>query len=204
VLAASIGLAAVLLSAHLNGASKFMFDENLTALRVLYEFVIGCLLFNVFVGVRGKPRFDVMSTPSVLVIAILATASIPARFDWLFILAFSTLILGLSTTQRSGFASRPMIYLGEISYSIYLVHSLIISVIAMVAKRVFEHPHWTAGLAWAVLSFALSIVAGHVLFVLVERPWRRRLRARWAPASTPATSSTEQHEPHSQAMETKQ
>jgi peptidoglycan/LPS O-acetylase OafA/YrhL len=181
VLAAFIALAAVLLSAQLNGASKFMFDENLTSVRVLYEFVIGCLVFNIFVGVRGRARFDAMSTLSVFVIVILATASIPSRFDWLFILAFSTLILGLSTMQRSSFASRPMVYLGEISYSIYLVHSLVISAIGLVAKRVFEHPDWTAGLAIAVLSFSLSIVGGHVLYALVERPWRRRLRARWVP-----------------------
>jgi peptidoglycan/LPS O-acetylase OafA/YrhL len=183
VLAAFIALAAILLSAQLNGTSKFMFDEDLTALRVLYEFVIGCLLFNIFLAVRGRARFDAMSTLSVLVIVVLATASIPSRFDWLFILVFSTLILGLSTMQRSSFASRPMVYLGEISYSIYLIHSLVINAIDLVSKRVFEHPHWTAGIAFAVLSFVLSIVGGHVLYVLVERPWRRRLRARWGPPS---------------------
>ncbi len=179
VFAASIVLAVVLLSAHLNGPSKFMFDENLTVLRVLYEFVIGCLLFNISVGVRGRVTLDTMSTLSVLVIVISAIARIPSRFDWLFILAFSTLILGLSTTQRSSFASRPMVYLGEISYSLYLVHSLVLSVIALVAKRVFEHPHWTEVFASAVVAIVLSIGGGHMLYVLVERPWRRRLRARW-------------------------
>jgi peptidoglycan/LPS O-acetylase OafA/YrhL len=180
-LAASIFLAVVLLSAHLNGTRKFMFDESLTILRVSYEFATGCLLFNIFAGLQNKLRFDAICILSILVVIVAAVAAIPSRFDWVFVLAFSTLVLGLSTSQglvARAFASRPMMYLGEISYSIYLVHSLVLIGVSQVAKKLFEYPNWRAAAATALASIIASIVGGHLLYGFVELPWRKRLRGR--------------------------
>jgi len=181
-LAASIMLGVILLSAHLNGIHKFMFDERLTLLRVSYEFAMGCLLFNIFAGMKRGVRLDALNILSVLVVVVATVAGIPSRFDWVYILAFSSLVLGLSTNRgfvARIFAARQMVYLGEISYSVYLVHSLVLSVMGQVARRVVEYPDWTAAVASGLVAIIGSLVGGHALYVFVERPARTRLRARW-------------------------
>jgi peptidoglycan/LPS O-acetylase OafA/YrhL len=68
-------------------------------------------------------------------------------------------------------AYRPFILLGEISFSLYLVHQLLARVVVnqnTVAK--FGHPHLQY-LAFWVVALGLS----YLLWVLVEKPAQRRL-----------------------------
>ena len=75
--------------------------------------------------------------------------------------------------------SRPLVWLGEISYSIYMVHFPVLIVI----RRIWEQlgfAEWEAvGRTFAFLaSVALVIALATMLFYLVERPARTRLRDR--------------------------
>jgi peptidoglycan/LPS O-acetylase OafA/YrhL len=67
---------------------------------------------------------------------------------------------------------RPLAYLGGLSYSLYLVHQVVLEA---VAHRLPEAP----GFARGVLSLAVAFGASWVLYQLVEKPCarlRRRLR----------------------------
>jgi len=65
---------------------------------------------------------------------------------------------------------RLMIYLGEISFSFYMIHQLVIRTWTSTAGSAFT----VAGLAF---SIATSIALAIVLYELVENPMRRRIRA---------------------------
>ena len=72
-------------------------------------------------------------------------------------------------------SNRPMLFLGAASYSIYLIQSPVDDVFELIAGRL--HLHGPAELLpVALLSAAAAIVAGCIVLVLVERPWREALR----------------------------
>jgi peptidoglycan/LPS O-acetylase OafA/YrhL len=67
---------------------------------------------------------------------------------------------------------RPVMFIGTLSYSLYLVHDVLLRAVA----RLWQHSH-----AWqrAVVSLAASIIAAWMIYVLVEKPCAR-LRKRLA------------------------
>jgi peptidoglycan/LPS O-acetylase OafA/YrhL len=66
---------------------------------------------------------------------------------------------------------RPIAYLGTLSYSLYLVHQLVQTVISL-------RLGWLPGAVQALLAFAVSFVMSWLIFQIVEKPCaqlRRRL-----------------------------
>ncbi|MEI3865695.1 acyltransferase [Microbacterium sp. CCNWLW134] len=79
---------------------------------------------------------------------------------------------------------RPVVYLGVISYGLYLWHYPILWVMA----RVIEAPQWLTAIVAALLTAGLSMLTN----VLVEKPslrWRDRVVKRYAWFATPARES---------------
>ncbi|HEY7244207.1 MAG TPA: acyltransferase [Xanthobacteraceae bacterium] len=89
-------------------------------------------------------------------------------------------ILGTGTAQSLWaqiLGSRPLVWMGEISYSIYMVHFPVL----IVMRRVWERiglDGWTgpARIAAYAATIALVIALAALLFYAVERPARTRLR----------------------------
>jgi len=86
---------------------------------------------------------------------------------------------GRLTTLTLG---RAMQYLGRISYSLYLVHMLVGTPSMRFGIRLLgRHPSFVEALGLTVLSTGVSILAAHLMFVIVERPATRlsqRMRGR--------------------------
>lgn len=64
---------------------------------------------------------------------------------------------------------RPMVFLGEISFSIYLTHQLIL-------RSMQINPGWTSGIDPVVVMvgyWVFTIVASYLLWVLIEKPCQR-------------------------------
>ncbi|MCX7062349.1 MAG: acyltransferase [Gammaproteobacteria bacterium] len=77
--------------------------------------------------------------------------------------------------------ARPLVWLGGVSYSVYLSHQLILG---FVQRQWPEHNE----LATLLITAALTLALAEALRRLVEQPlagWRRRLRQRPNPLSTP-------------------
>ena len=69
--------------------------------------------------------------------------------------------------------SVPMIWLGEVSYSVYMVHFPVL----LIFRRLCDRLGFAgAGTPAFIAAVALVIVTAAILFYLVERPARRRLR----------------------------
>ncbi|MGE0154004.1 MAG: acyltransferase family protein [Reyranellaceae bacterium] len=152
-------------------------------IRVLCEFAMGVALWRLWRDGRfaGLPW-------TAIVFACLAGMGVLALtptwhvFDYLIVLLMAPVLLGLAHSTGLParlLSSRPAVYLGEISYSIYLAHALIIAAVRPLL------PHLDGYLdgrrqGWDIvaLSLALTLVGGALLFHLVEKPARQWLRAR--------------------------
>ncbi len=88
--------------------------------------------------------------------------------------------------------SRFFQYLGDISYSFYLCHPIVMFAVKKLVNR-WVVPQWgdVAGLAtFAVVSFGLSLVASHLSNRLLEKRLAGWLKARFAAARPPASPVT--------------
>ncbi|CAN5213529.1 acyltransferase [soil metagenome] len=152
----------------------------LLVLRYVPFFAIGMLFYRIWSGQRAVraqlPYFA----------AILATVAMLEKPDLL--LAAVILIAIFSAMLRSYLrflCVRPLLWLGGISYSLYLVHQHIGFVIMMKTAELGIDP-WT-GFAAAILT---AIMLGATLNHLVERPAQRALERWWKGRSHPRRAET--------------
>ncbi len=83
---------------------------------------------------------------------------------------YLALALFLLCVMRNSFAARPLIYLGSISYSVYLFHPIALDVGSLLAARA----RWPlAGWLLALSTLALTFAVAHLTFVTLERPMIR-------------------------------
>jgi peptidoglycan/LPS O-acetylase OafA/YrhL len=160
--------------------------------RVFGEFVCGAALYRA-VALSRKP---VHSNGDRLGVLAFAAFLLGASFDLpdfalVALLALTILGAALAESYLAAFlGSRVMVWLGEVSYSIYMVHFPVLLVI----RRLWEHlgfPNWATPakvLAFAA-SIGLVIALAALLFYAVERPARMRLRDRLGRLVPPISSS---------------
>jgi peptidoglycan/LPS O-acetylase OafA/YrhL len=80
-------------------------------------------------------------------------------------------------------ASRPAIALGEASYSIYLVHSIVLISAVKLTGNVVHGAAYNA--VKLIFLMAIVVVISLVLYAYYEAPTRRWLRQRWSKRSAP-------------------
>jgi peptidoglycan/LPS O-acetylase OafA/YrhL len=145
------------------------------ALRIVPCFALGCALYLVY-------RRGALPQPGMVAgfaaIGLIASAALPA-WDGVTVLFAGLLILALASlpNARAGLlASRPAVYLGEISYSVYMVcvpwKLLAVTLAARVTGAEDKMLAWPV---WIAVVAALPVVAA-VSYHLVEKPARGFLR----------------------------
>jgi peptidoglycan/LPS O-acetylase OafA/YrhL len=148
--------------------------------RVFFEFTLGMTLFlsREFV----KNIFDQLSSRLCEILVILSLASVYFKSIWFFFVpSISLLIVHLSLldSKTSQFLSRRvMVYLGEISFSLYMWHWLVIQINNwLLYKHVFTTNSIEAKyLACAVIIFLCLLIA-HYSYYYIEIPARRWIRS---------------------------
>lgn len=151
--------------------------------QVTMEFITGALLFQAFAGAGGITRWCQRSATPIFVIVVAALLVAPVSATPWIILLFPALLLGL-TAETSWiarfFATRPALWLGRISYSVYMSQAIVqrLLKIALPAAHFQSSP---LGLRLAVLAATIMMIigAGYGFYYLVETPIRVWLR-RWA------------------------
>lgn len=144
-------------------------------LRIVPCFALGCALY--LIHRRGGIRF---AGPVAFVsgVAVLASASL-GWWDAITVLAAGGLILGLGSlgNARAGvLGSRLGVYLGEISYSIYMVCAPVLLLTTNVAARITGADDKQFHIiVWLALVAAIPATA-MLTYHLVERPARNALR----------------------------
>jgi peptidoglycan/LPS O-acetylase OafA/YrhL len=140
------------------------------------------------------------AVPVVLLVVRNGPVWTAAHYYWLDLVvgpAFAILIAAVATRRPAPLvwllATRPVRGLGAISYSLYLVH---LPIVTVVSRRIVA-PHVTPGVPafWVTVALAVPVALGAAtVFAMVfeipfqrYRSWvdlREALRARWTPAST--------------------
>jgi peptidoglycan/LPS O-acetylase OafA/YrhL len=148
-------------------------------IRVMAGFLVGMATYQLARRIPKLTRVPALGTVMVAVIVLWATLGRPPRIE-IGILLFAVLILAL-TSERDWFgrvlSRRTMVYLGEVSYAVYMVHWVVRVAVRSGAEKAGILDSVPPGLVVAVY-LAVTMVAAILLYHLVERPWRRRLR-RW-------------------------
>lgn len=145
----------------------------------LVMFVSGILLKEALDAGLG-PRADLLGLPALAatVVAVLYGEAHHLGGEWRFGCLFvGFLILCLAAFGRDGFTARvfswtPMRWLGNMSYSYYLVHGLILSVVFIPLGSLVEGKDLGVVAFWLFLGpmFLLTLVGSAVVFLLVEKP----------------------------------
>lgn len=167
--------------------------------RILPEFLIGIALYRVSRD-WDLSRFG-RWTAACLVVALVAIAHF-GWGDWLAVPILAALIFAAASCERQGgvawLRTRPLIYLGEISYSIYMVHGIVLTLWFKVLAMTIGI-EGTSGVALAGLAIPLSIGAAALAYHAIEVPCRkflnahlttatwRKLKARPLPEPVPAS-----------------
>jgi len=149
---------------------------DFSVIRILPEFLMGVLAYRIrdrLVGYVGNATVAFVCV--VLSIVLLTWIMAPDPF---IVAAFVALIvLGPVVTGyvAAVLSWRPFVYLGEISYSLYMVHAFILSVVYNLFKiKWISAQIPSALLDWLVVL--LVLVAACVLYHLVEKPGRQLIR----------------------------
>lgn len=145
----------------------------------LIDFTIGACCGIAFVSLGdARLRFGVATALEVaavtgIVVAIAVTPSVPGLLGYAFWLApfcaFAIYVFGHERGLISKLlSSAAFVYLGEISYSFYMLHMLILTAI-------FVHG-WKFPVVASVLSLILCIAVSAIVYERFEKPLRRRIR----------------------------
>lgn len=168
----------------------------------LVEFIIGMLIFEMYVLVANSGLEKKLLSLSYAQKTLIETGLVVVwlLFLWLFHhvgerwtssviwwIPTAIVIMGFALLERNGglFSQllhfRPLVYLGEISFCIYLTHTLTTKFIGRIYHILHAEP--TAA-AYLILNIVGSIFVGIIVFELFDKPVNRYLRKRLIPANS--------------------
>lgn len=170
---------------------------NFLPLSRLLEFAIGILVAQIVIN--GKwIRVGLIPAGVLSVVGCAAMPYVPDGYNFVAVTVVPlVLVIGEAATadisgRRTAFSGRTMVWLGEISFALFMVHWLVIVYGPMDAGDPTAMATTASGMLLdTALSIAISLVLAWLLFVLVERPVVRRWsRPRRKPTVTAAPVPT--------------
>jgi peptidoglycan/LPS O-acetylase OafA/YrhL len=147
--------------------------------RVSGEFLCGAALRRALQnGTRPPGQIgDFLGISAFATFLIGASAGLP---DFALIALLAITVFGAAASHgplARTLGSTPLVWLGEVSYSVYMVHFPILLIFRRTCERMdLVGEGAIAQFLAFTIAVALVIVAAAILFYLVERPARRRLR----------------------------
>lgn len=151
----------------------------------LPEFLLGMACAFHFLRARTNPRLAFpLVGGGLLGVAVAAYFSggipYPILHTSLLAPAFAAIIYGLALQPRSPaiLSTRPMVLLGDASYSFYLLHFFLVSICFFGSKMVLR-PWGTLGI---LLCLALTCALSLLVYLFLEVPARQKLRGERGPS----------------------
>lgn len=181
---------------RIGGAGGLGVPPSMLLLRCIPSFILGMLIYQLRLLISG-PLLSFFESDTAIVASMAACALVLAThvYDLFAIGAFFFAVLtGCVSTGRVAvtMSKGAFYFLGEISYSVYLVHTLLLRAWQMLFQVVW-HNHTGTIEAWAMFAIlvAAAIAVSTATYHLIERPGRDFVSKRLVPrlrvrASSPA------------------
>jgi peptidoglycan/LPS O-acetylase OafA/YrhL len=183
--------AALSLLAYLSGGDFNQWGGPLVLLRCLPEFLLGTLIYSAY---RARLWTHWFAADAVgLVVLAVAILCLHLRAPDLLIVALFP-VLVLAAVGNTGNVARainvaPLVWLGEISYSLYLIHGFVqyAATAALDHFGLHERAELSIGASFALLvvMLALCFAGAHLSYRGIEIGWRKHLRALLAADGAP-------------------
>ena len=168
---------------------------------VLYEYghiLAGCLIALLLHDAAGFRRLQALgrrtialATLATVVVVHLLRAALPNPANFLFTVAVGAVLIGLvvahSPLSRL-LERRPLLFLGKISYGLYLTHQLGLDLADRLVSSGLGLTGDFASLVVGLAGFILAVAASAVLYYGFEAPLIRFARVRYRPHPEPRTS----------------
>lgn len=173
---------------------KIEFPMQYSLLRCLPEFVLGLILGLHFCSTRAdhglpqqNPRLTIYCTRALLLLAVLWVhwEFFDLGFLVLILLAIWLVALQDQDSERGILHAKPLVYLGTISYAIYLSHMIVQSAWRVLEHKLLGPPTMTMIPFSFTGKLVLILIASGVLYYYVEVPARSVLRG-WVQRKFPA------------------
>lgn len=161
------------------GAGLTELTANGGALRIVPSFLMGVALwrFGQIISLTSNLAWSGVGVSAMWVILVPSLGANDA-LTWLGLASLIFCLAETSKTGGGGVLAAPMaVWLGEASYSLYMVHMPVDLIWFQAINRLMKVPNGSA-LAWIIVFGAMlaSIVLAGLLFELIERPARTALR----------------------------
>ena len=170
-------LLGISLSLVLGQKDSYHLPFEFTWFRVLSEFVLGILLYSFYT------TFEEGRLHSLWVVLGLCGIGFQvfvknSFYDFLYLVYFMMIIFGLSLVGRG--RKVPILgKLGELSYSLYLIHALVIIVLNQMIRRI---PVLSNNMSLCLLLLvSISLVSAWILYRFIENPMRSKIIKKMVP-----------------------
>jgi len=140
---------------------------------ILSEFYVGTLIGFLFANGHYLPRLWAMAASGLGVAALVATGNVEA-LPWNRVMYWGLpsagILFGAISLDRAGFGvARPLVALGDSSYSLYLTHPFVLPALGklwLALRLNVGAPPVLLGL----IAFSAALAFGHATYLLIEKP----------------------------------
>jgi peptidoglycan/LPS O-acetylase OafA/YrhL len=147
----------------------------------VFDFALGILVARLVLTGRWR-NIGMANSALLLVASYVLTLYVPYLYAQrvVCVIPMVLLIAAAAVADSQGrsslFASRPMRWLGDISFAFYLLHFIVITMVMKYARKLFDGPFFsaTAGIALLLVAMLITVAAAHLLYWGFERPITRR------------------------------
>jgi peptidoglycan/LPS O-acetylase OafA/YrhL len=152
---------------------------------IIINFAFGCLIAYIFIHKHDFEKWRLILFSGILLFAIswvlyyVIVKDDPTAFtapiSRVYLFGFPSALIILGTAYSGSFDNKLLVYLGDASYSLYLIHGTVLSVLLKLILY-FGLAALFNNIIGALLIFAATIIAGCLIYKMVEKPLIRLTR----------------------------
>ena len=166
-----------------NNGESYYLPWTYILTRIASQFTVGCLLYNL-ASYPPLIRISNWIAPLTFVAVLVVSAVYEHEMAFgvlciLYAILIVTVANDSSSPLNTIFSSRPMVFLGEVSYSIYIVQNLTGIILSQVIKKSPEFAEILGSNVFfkPIVSLVAAIVGGTILHFTIEAPAAKWLNA---------------------------
>lgn len=164
--------------------------------RCFYGFFIGVLTYKFFLKITTSELKQIRLYPSIVIITMVLFFELGLRFNEIIELVFpllcSLLILSLVISEQDNclskvFTGRLFLFLGNVSFSLYLIHIPVISALRRITQKVLYsdlieinnkvyNVNFISGMVFMLIALIISLILSYYSYTYFEMPIRNKVK----------------------------